>query len=225
MATTISFLNLFGKSPFPPVQEHMRLAAKCAGYLPNLVEAMLARDDGNVKDLKHKVFEVEDQADKVYDELTSQLPKSMFLPVHRHDLLSVLESQEAIADTAQDIAGLVQLHLEVPEEMHKPLVTLAEHGVQTCERALAVIESLDELVSAGFKGPDVDRVHRLIDEVAKSEQKADAIGTDLTAVVFEHHRDTDPVSVVFTYQLVRWLGEVADHAELVGAKTRLLIAK
>ena len=152
-------------------------------------------------------------------------PKSMFLPVHRHDLLSVLESQEAIADTTQDIAGLLQLPLEVTEEMHKPLVTLAQHGVKTCERALTVIEALDELVSTGFKGPDVDRVHGLIDEVAKSEREADDIGVDLTGVVFEHHRDTDPVSVVFTYQLVRWLGDVADHAELVAAKTRLLIAK
>ena len=225
MPTTISFHKLFGRSPFPPVQEHMRLAVQCAEHLPDLVEAMLARDMARAKDLNYKVSEIEDQADKVYDQLTSQLPKSMFMPVHRHDLLSVLESQEAIADTAQEIAGLVQLPLDVPEEMHKPMIALARRGVKTCQRALDVIEALDELVATGFKGPDVDRVHGLIDEVAKSERDADQIGIDLTASVFEHHRDTDPVSVVFTYQLVQSLGNIADHAELVGAKTRLLIAK
>ncbi len=225
MPTTISFHKLFGKSPFPPMQEHMRLAVRCAEHIPDLVDAMLVRDGGRVKELKYQVFELEGQADKVYDELTSKLPKSMFMPVHRHDLLSVLESQEAIADTAQDVTGLVQLPLEVPEEMHKPLVALAKRSVKTCKRALKVIESLNELVETGFKGPDVDRVHGLIDDVAKSEQDADDIGIDLTAAVFEHHKDTDPVSVVFTYQLVRWLGDLSDHAEIVGAKTRLLMTK
>ncbi len=225
MPTTISFHKLFGKSPFPPVQEHMRLAVKCTEKIPELIEAMLTRNEGQVKELKYQVFELEEQADKVYDELTSKLPKSMFMPVHRHDLLSVLESQEAIADTAQDITGLAQLPLEVPEEMHKPLVALAKRSAKTCKRALKVIESINELVETGFKGPDVDRVHGLIDEVAKSEQDADNIGIELTAAVFKHHKDTDPVSVVFTYQLVRWLGELSDHAEIVGAKTRLLMAK
>ena len=77
MATTISFHKLFGKSPFPPVQEHMRLAAKCVGYLPDLVDAMLTRDDGKVKDLKYKVFDVENQADKVYDELSSEMTNNL----------------------------------------------------------------------------------------------------------------------------------------------------
>ncbi len=225
MPTTISFHKLFGKSPFPPMQEHMRLAVQCAEHIPALIEAMLARNEGQLKDLKYQLFELEEQADKVYDELTSKLPKSMFMPVHRHDLLSVLESQEAIADTAQDITGLAQLPLEIPAEMHKPLVTLAKRSAKTCKRALTVIESISGLVETGFKGPDVDRVHGLIDDVAKSEQDADNIGIDLTAAVFQHHKDTDPVSVVFTYQLVRWLGDLSDHAEIVGAKTRLLMAK
>ncbi len=225
MPTTISFHKLFGKSPFPPMHEHMRLAVQCAEEIPALIEAMLVRDDGQLKELKYRIFELEDQADKVYDELTTKLPKSMFMPVHRHDLLSVLESQEAIADTAQDITGLAQLPLEIPAEMHKPLVALAKRSAKTCKRALKVIESISELVETGFKGPDVDRVHGLIDDVAKSEQDADNIGIDLTTAVFLHHKDTDPVSVVFTYQLVRWLGDLSDHAEIVGAKTRLLIAK
>ena len=122
MATTISFQRFFGRSPFPPIQDHMRLAVQCAEQVPKLFEALFSGDEGNLKDLKYKVFDLESEADKVFDELSSQLPKSMFMPVHRHDLLAVLRSQEDIANTARDIAGIVGLHLDIAAELQRPLI-------------------------------------------------------------------------------------------------------
>ncbi len=227
MVTTISFQRFFGKSPFPPVQEHMRLAMQCAEQVPRLLEALFSGDEGNLKDLKYKVFDLESEADKVFDQLSSQLPKSMFMPVHRHDLLSVLRSQEDIANTARDIAGIVGLHFEVTAELRRPLISLANKGLDTCRHALAVIESLSSLVETGFKGPDLNRVHDLIDEVYKSEDGADIMGIDLTETLYLHHKDkdADPVAIVFTYQLIQWLRGLSDHGERVGSRTRLLIAR
>ena len=227
MPTTVNFKKLFGRSPFPPLKEHMKLAVKCVEMLPKMLEAMFAKDKGQLKELRYKIFEIETEADKVFDHLSSQLPQSMFMPVHRHDLIAVLRSQEEIADTAQDIAGLLHLHLEIPEELHKPLIALANKGVETCQEALKVVKSLEDLVETGFKGPDVERVHNLIDDVAKSEDGADMMGIDLTQTLYHHFhgKDVDAVSILFTYELIKLLGRLADHAELVGSRTRLLMAK
>lgn len=227
MPTTIDFKKLFGRSPFPPLKEHMKLAVKCVEILPQMLEAMFQKDKGRLKELRYKIFEIETEADRVFDQLSSQLPQSMFMPVHRHDLIAVLRSQEEIADTAQDIAGLLYLHLEIPEELHKPLLALASKGVDTCHDALKVVKSLEDLVETGFKGPDVERVHELIDDVAKSEDGADMMGIDLTHTLYQqfHGKDVDAVSILFTYELIKLLSRLADQAELVGARTRLLMAK
>ena len=92
-------------------------------------------------------------------------------------------------------------------------------------KALAVVKMLDALVETGFKGPDVDEVYKLIDEVARSEDGADMLGIDLVNTLYQHHKDKDPVSTIFTYQLTRWLGELADHAELVGSRMRMLVTR
>ena len=122
---------------------------------------------------------------------------------------------------------MLALHLDITDELRKPLVALTNKGVETCRRALAVIEYLSNLVETGFKGPDVDRMHELIDEVDESEDGADIMGIDLTDTLYLHHKDkdADPVAIVFTYQLIRWLRELSDEAQRVGSRARLLIAR
>ncbi|MEA3278854.1 MAG: TIGR00153 family protein [Pseudomonadota bacterium] len=223
MPTTINFKKLLGGSPFPPMKKHMKLSAKCVEEIPKMLQALFDEDETALLDARNKVFELESQADQIFDSLSSQLPESKYLPVHRHDLLAVLREQESIADTAQDIAGLLLIHLDVSNEVREPLLTLANKSVETVHKALEVIKTLDALVETGFKGPDVDRVHQLIDEVSKSEDGADMLGIDLVDSLYKHHKDKDPLSTMFTYQLTRWLGELADHAELVGSRMRLLV--
>jgi len=227
MPTTISFQRFFGKTPFPPMQDHMRLAVQCAEQIPDLLDALFEGDEGALKALKYKVFDLEREADKMFDQLSSELPRSMFMPVHRHDLVAVLRGQEAIANTSQDIAGMLALHLDITRELRKPLASLTNKGVETCQRALAVIEHLSNLVETGFKGPDVDRMHDLINEVDESEDGADVMGIDLTNALYLHHKDKDAnaVSIVFTYQLISWLRELSDEAQRVGSRARLLVAR
>ncbi|MEN8130759.1 MAG: TIGR00153 family protein [Pseudomonadota bacterium] len=225
MPTTISFKQLLGGSPFPPMKKHMKLSAKCVEQIPIMLEALFDNEEDTLQAARNKVFELESEADKIFDNLSSGLSQSKFLPVHRHDLIAVLREQESIADTAQDIAGLLVVHLDIASELREPLLTLANKSVETVHKALAVIKMLDALVETGFKGPDVDHVFELIDEVAKSEDGADMLGIDLVDNIYQHHKEKDPVSTMFSYQLTRWLGELADHAELVGSRMRLLVGR
>ena len=225
MPTTISFKKLLGGSPFPAMKAHMKLAHQCVEQIPMMLEALFDQDEASLQSTRNAVFDLESQADTIFDHLSSGLSQSKFLPVHRHDLIAVLREQEEIADTAQDIAGLLSIHLDVSAELREPLLELANKALETVHKAQKVIKKLDALVETGFKGPDVDKVYELIDEVARSEDGADMLGIALVDSLYTYHKNKDPVSAVFTYQLTRWLGNLADHSELVASRMRLLVAR
>lgn len=225
MPTTLNFGKLFGKSPFPPMKEHMRIASECAGHMPEAVRAFFENDKAALKEIKQCVSQLESDADKVLEELEHRLSKSMFLPVERRDLLDVLEMQEAIADRTEDIVGLmVDLPLEVPEEMHKPILMLTSRATDAVKAANDVVDKFDDLLETGFKGPEVKKTRALIRDVIAIETDADHIGTDITHTLFAHARDMDPISIVFLYRLIGWIDDLADFSESLVIRARLLIA-
>ncbi len=225
MAKTSAFASLFGRSPFKPMQRHIKVVARCAGEVPGLFEALSAGDQTKVAAIKDQIFALEEEADDIKNELRAHLPKSLLMPVDRRDLLEVLDMQDSIADTAQDIAGLlVERPMDVPQSLQEPLIGLARRCVQACDKAAEVIGELDELVETGFRGRESDRVSEMVDELNKIEDDTDQMGMDLTRRLFAQEDDIKPVSVMFWYQLIQWVGDLADYAEKVGNRLRLLLA-
>jgi predicted phosphate transport protein (TIGR00153 family) len=225
-STTNPLANLFGKSPFKPLQEHMNAAAECARKVVPLLEALCAGDQERVEVLKDEIFEQEARADSIKNELRAHLPKSLLMPVDRRDLLEVLQMQDSVADTTQDIAGLlVERHMEVPEVLREPLLKLAQRCVDTCDQAARIIAETDELLEMGFRGRGASEVEKMADELNQIEDETDTMGLELTRILFRHEDEMKPVSVVFWYQLIQWIGDIADYSEKVGDRLRLLIAR
>lgn len=226
MPTTINFSKLFGKSPFKPMKKHMSIARQCASLMPDAMAAFFKGDKETLKDIKQNIFQMEGDADKILEELQSRLPKTMFLPVDRRDLLDVLEMQEAIADRTQDIVGLMlDLPMDVPGELHKPVMRLVNRTTDAVNKGFDIVKSFEDLVETGFKGPHVDKVQNLIHEVVSIESEADTIGIDITHTLFAHAKDMDPVSVVFLHRLINWVDDLADYAEKLAIRSRLLLAR
>lgn len=225
MARSSAFANLFGRSPIKPMQEHIKVVTSCAGEVPGLFEALCAGDQTKVVAVKDRIFALEQEADDIKNELRAHLPKSLLMPVDRRDLLEVLDMQDSIADTAQDIAGLlVERPMEVPESLQEPLIGLARRCVDACDKAAEVIGELDELVETGFRGRQSERVSEMVDELNKIEDDTDQMGMELTHRLFALEDEMKPVSVMFWYQLIQWIGDLADYAEKVGNRLRLLLA-
>lgn len=226
MPTTINFSKLFGKSPFKPMKKHMSIAAECSSLMPDAMEAFFRRDKEKLKDIKHNISQLENDADKILEELQTRLPKSMFLPVDRRDLLDVLEMQESIADRTEDIIGLMlDLPMEVPEEMQGPIMRLVKRVTDAVDGAHKIVKTFEDLVETGFKGPHMDKAQALIHEVVGIETDADTLGTDITHTLFTHAKDMDPVSVVFLYRLIGWIDDLADSSEKLATRSRLLLAR
>ncbi len=226
MARTSPFASLFGQSPFKPMQQHIGVVVRCAAEVPGLFDALCAGDQAGVTAIKDKIFALEQEADEIKNELRAHLPKSLLMPVDRRDLLEVLDVQDSIADTAQDIAGLlVERPMEVPEALKEPLKALTRRCVDAANQAEKIIGELDELVSTGFGGRESELVGEMVDELNKIEADTDEMGMDLTRRLFEQEDQMKPVSVMFFYQLIQWIGDLADYSEKVGNRLRLLLAR
>ena len=225
MMTTNPLLKLLGQSPFRPLQEHMRVVVQCADLVPGLFEALCAGDEEKISNVRDEIFALENKADEIKNELRSHLPKTIFMPVDRRDILEILDLQDSIADTAQDIAGALMVRKpKVLEPLRRPLMDLTDRCLEACHQMAKIMEQLDELVETGFRGHGTEIVLAMINELNRIETDTDHKSIDLLSEIFAHEDEMDPVSVMVWHRLIRWVGDLADYSEMVGNRLRLLIA-
>ena len=226
MATTNPLLRLFGQTPFKPLQEHMRVVVRCADEVPGLFAALCQGDEKRIREIRDEIFALENKADEIKNELRSHLPKTMFMPVDRRDILEILDLQDSIADTAQDIAGALMVRPpKVLESIRDPLMDLTGRCLDACHQMARIMEQLDELVETGFRGRDSKIVLTMIDELNRIETDTDHKAIGLLTELFAHEGEIDPVSLMIWHRLIRWVGDLANYSEKVGNRLRLLIAR
>ncbi|MDX1650418.1 MAG: TIGR00153 family protein [Myxococcota bacterium] len=216
--------SLFGPSPIRPMQQHMAVVTACAREVLPLFEALAAGDMERVRQVRGEIDRQEGDADRIKNEIRSHLPKRLFLAVERRDMLDILDNQDSIADTAQDLAELAdQRGQAVPASLAEPLTDLVRRVIAAVECAERVVNELDELVETGFQGREVGRVQEMIDELARIESETDAIQDKATRRLFAVE-DELGVATVFWHQTIEHVADLADYAERVGNRLRLLIA-
>ncbi len=218
--------NLFGRSPFGPLQEHMEKACECASEVPALFAALIAGDREALERQRKLVVDLESECDLIKNELRAHLPRKLFMPVDRRDLLEILDHQDSIADVSEDIADLLcDRRWDVPEAMRGPLTDFVTSAVATTVAARDVMRNLDELVATGFAGPDVILVEKAIGEVLDLENKADEAENEVTRILFRNEESMSAVSVILWLRIFEWVGDLADYPKKVCNRLRLLVAQ
>ena len=217
--------NLFGRSPIRPMQEHMHAAVECARQVLPLFEEMARGDTAAVSVRRQEIDRLEHEADRIKNEIRSHLPNRMFLAVERRDMLEILDYQDSIADTAQDIAETADMRgMVVPPDLVEPFLDLVRRVIAACEQAQRVIDELENLVETGFRGRGVARVDEMIDELSRIETETDELEERVQRKLFPME-DELGISAMFWYKLIDLTGRMADYAERVGNRLRLLTAR
>jgi len=216
--------NLIGVSPIRPMQKHMEAAVECAREVLPLFEEMVAGQVGAFTERRKKIDALEHQADEIKHEIRGKLPNRLFMAFERRDILEILDAQDSIADRAQDIAGLVeQRSMVFPATLAEPVVELVRRVIAACEYAGEVIQELDELLETGFSGRGAAKVEEMIKHLNHLESETDRQAELAQRALFAVE-DEIGVGTVFWYQLINWVSAMADNAERVGNRLRLLIA-
>lgn len=216
--------DLFGRSPIRPMQEHIRVAVTCAQQVLPLFEALAVGDRDKIKACRSKIDELEHKADHIKNEIRSHLPKRLFMAMERRDMLEILDAQDSIADVAQDIAELADLRgMTLPSALKDVMIEFVQRVIVTCEQAEKVVNQLDELVETGFGNREVTLVEDMISVLNRYESETDKLEEKALRILFAEESNLG-VSTFFWYQVIGWVGDLADYAERVGNRLRLLIA-
>ncbi|MCI5166344.1 MAG: TIGR00153 family protein, partial [Candidatus Electrothrix sp. GM3_4] len=185
LKSTSPLAGLLHKSPFKPIQEHMRTVFSCVSLLQPLFEALHAKDYDGIKKIAEQIDELETAADKQKSTFRLNMPKTLFLPVDRRDLLKLLHDQDSLADNAEEISQiLISRDMEVPEAIKDLLNILLVKTLAICTEAKSIIEELDELVEVGFAGREHDKVINMINALRKSEHDIDKILHKIRRILF-----------------------------------------
>lgn len=220
-----SIFGIFAKSPFPYLREMAEKVQICADEVPKLFEAFFEGDYDQVLAIAENISHLEHEVDIVKTRIRDSMPKTLFLPVDRRDLLDVLASLDAIADCAEDVGILFTLRrMEPHEELIKPLKKLVRRVGKTVEKAVEIVDALEILADVGFTGPEADRVLALIDELNRLEHEADIVQDDLARTLFKIEDQIKPGSLMLWNKIFNKVGDMANSAEKMGNRLRLFLS-
>jgi predicted phosphate transport protein (TIGR00153 family) len=217
--------NIFGSSPVMPLEKHVNVAYQCTRELNKFFAAVVKEDWNKATKSRERITQLEHEADNLKKEIRLHLPKSLFMPVPREDLLELLLVQDKMANLSKDVSGVVLgRRMKIPSEIARQFQEFVARNVDAAKQARKSVRELDELFTSGFRGAEVALVESLIEELDQIETDTDNRQADLRAALFEIENELEPVNVIFLYQVIELTGEIADMAERVGRRLELLLS-
>jgi hypothetical protein len=217
--------NIFGSSPVKPLEKHVEIAYNCVKQLNGFFNAAVADNWDKATEIREVISSLEHDADDIKKEIRMHLPKSLFMPVPREDLLELLLVQDKMANRAKDVSGIVLgRKMEIPAAIAEDFLKFVSRNVDAAKQARKSVRELDELFTTGFRGAEAALVAELVEELDRIETETDDLQAGLRASLFKIEATLDPISVIFLYRVIELTGEIADMAERVGRRLELLLS-
>ena len=221
-----TIFDLFAKSPFGPLQDHMRKVMDCVALIPDLYRALEEEDEKTFERLVEEIKEAEHEADKIKNEIRGDLPKTVFTPVDRDDLLEALSLQDSISDYAEDVAVLLSMKtLPFPATMRNEFWKFLEQVMITVDQYAKINEELDELMEASFGGAEAGKVEEMINNLGHEEHKTDRLQHELVRKLLTLEEKIGTLNVIMWMKVLEATGNMANRAEKVGNRLRLFLSK
>lgn len=221
-----ALFRLFGKSPFGPLAQHTERVHDTVSLIKPLLEAFMDGDWEKTEEIHEHIREREQQADKIKNDIRDHLPRSLFMPVDRGDILRFLRTQDHIADSVEDIGVLlVMRRTPTPENLRPGVLAFIDSVITTCEAWFRVAHELPLLQEVSFSGPEVEKMLRRINEARICEREADRHQAAMTRKLFAYEEEIGALSIMLWMYVFRELGAVANYAESAADQLRVMLAK
>jgi len=209
-----NILSLFSKSPFERLYEHRMKVNECVDQLKPLFEALFAEDSEKLESISKKISQLEGEADTIKAEARVIIPKGVFLPVNREDLMRYLKLQDNLADTMEDISLIIGLKkIKAPKELAEEIMSFIDTVLVVCSIGNETTKNLTALAASGFKGEEVDTVLALVEKSEKAERESDKVGLALARKLFTYEDEMKPADLFLWFRIFDLIGDLADYSD------------
>jgi predicted phosphate transport protein (TIGR00153 family) len=220
-----TILNLFGRSPFAPLQVHMDKVGICVHMLRELFEAIDRKEWEEAEAIAQRISEHEHLADLAKNDIRNHLPKTLYLPIDRSELLEILSIQDSIANFAEDVAVLTTLRpLTIPKEFHDKFKSFLEKNIESYDVASAIIHEMHELVESSFGGHEAEKVNEMINQVAYKEHEADLIQRLLLKDLLQAENQITYSNFYLWQKIFESISSISNLSEKLANRVRMTLA-
>ena len=216
-----SIAKVFGRSPFIPLQMHMEKVALCVNLVREIFEPYRRGDMDRVRAMAEDISGIEHEADHLKHEIRNNLPRGLFLPVARANLLRIVTTQDSIANHAENTGVILTFkQARVFDGFDAAFDSFLEMGMETFNLARAIVDELDELLETGFGGVEANTVRELVDKVALKEHETDVCQHGLVRDLLAHEDDISYGDFFLWTRIIRQISTIADKSESLAVEVR-----
>ena len=220
----LNIARLFGKSPFAPLQSHMKKVAACMEKLSDLLKQLPHLQMEQIETFVQELSRLEHEADLTKNDIRNHLPKSLFLPIDRAHFLEILSIQDSIADKAEDIGILLTLRLLAPfQNFQNAIQALFEKNKIAFVDAYRIIEEIDELLESSFGGIEAEKVKAMVEQTAYKEHEADKMQKTLLKQLLSQGDTLTTASFWQWMRLIEEIGTLSHLAEKLANRIRMVL--
>jgi len=221
----INISSIFAKSPFKPLRDHMDKVVESVAPLNDFFEALFQEDYSKLEKIHKQVIQSEKEADSIKNEVRNHLPRNIFMPINRRDLLEMLDMQDSIADVAEDIVILLNLRkMNLAKELSEDVIQFVKKSQNVCYLARDLTHEFGDVIESGFGRHEIKKLLEMIENVSISETEADDLEDALISSLYEVEEKMNPIDVVSWYKVLELIGDIADFSKKTGNRLRLMIA-
>ncbi len=213
-------------SPYKILDEHFKRVCKATRKLDRMVRLYLEGDFSEAASLSVEISKLEHEADELKRNLRASLPKKIFMPIPKGDLLEILASNERIVDTCQDVAQILDMRkTRVPEELHPLFENFLGHIIEAVDSLRDMMNLLEKVLESTFAKVETSEVIALGHMVHEHEYKADSANKQLSKAIYALEGKESPMALFHMMRFSDVLDSVADHAENAALRFVLVVSK
>ena len=220
----LTIARLFGKSPFAPLQQHMEKVSACIGKLAEIFTLFFEKRSSEIEPLVPILSKLEHEADLTKNDIRNHLPKSLFLPIDRSQILDILALQDSIADKSEDIANLFNLMIIEPiDSVMGEFKALVEKNLEAFEDVAKISHEMEKLIEASFGGNEAQRVKEMVDQSSYREYESDLLKQKLMKQFFSQADTLTPPAFYIWTRLIEEVGELSHLCEKLAIRIRMIL--
>ncbi len=216
--------RLFPKdSPVDLMKRHALLVKEACDYLPDVLGKYFYEQE--IADIGQKVDQLEHDADDIKVEIRKAYAELKYSFFDKVDALFILHKQDGIIDKADDVIKMLMMN-QIKNLDHliiKDVIGLSHTVVESVTKMTQAVSNLRIVAESSFSKREITKEKDDLMSVELTESRSDDEAIALGKRIYAMKEKMNAVDVLFLQNIIIALSKIADRAESVAEKVRMLI--